>query len=76
MDEKQLRRLRSVIETDRLSLTCESLDLISKDISYVMEDYFNLTEKPKVSVSARNGEYLISVTAKADAVKAFSVIKK
>ncbi len=76
MDEKQLRRLRSVIETDRLSLTCESLDLISKDISYVMEDYFNLTEKPKVSVSARNGEYLISVTAKADAVKAFSVMKK
>lgn len=76
MDEKQLRRLRSVIETDRLSLTCESLDLISKDISYVMEDYFNITEKPKVSVSARNGEYLISVTAKADAVKAFSVMKK
>ncbi len=76
MDEKQLRRLRSVIETDRLSLTCESLDLISKDISYVMEDYFNLTEKPKVSVSARNGEYVISVTAKADAVKAFSVMKK
>ena len=76
MDEKQLRRLRSVIETDRLSLTCESLDLISTDISYVMEDYFNLTEKPKVSVSARNGEYLISVTAKADAVKAFSVMKK
>lgn len=76
MDEKQLRRLRSVIETDRLSLTCESLDLISKDVSYVMEDYFNLTEKPKVSVSARNGEYLISVTAKADAVKAFSVMKK
>ncbi len=76
MGEKQLRRLRSVIETDRLSLTCESLDLISKDISYVMEDYFNLTEKPKVAVSARNGEYLISVTAKADAVKAFSVMKK
>ena len=41
-----------------------------------MEDYFNLTEKPKVAVSARNGEYLISVTAKADAVKAFSVMKK
>lgn len=76
MDEKQLRRLRSVIETDRLSLTCESLDLIAKDLSYVMEDYFNLTEKPKVSVSARNGEYVISVTAKADAVKAFSVMKK
>ena len=76
MDEKQLRRLRLVIETDRLSLTCESLDLISKDISYVMEDYFNLTEKPKVAVSVRNGEYLISVTAKADAVKAFSVMKK
>ena len=76
MDEKQLRRLRSVIETDRLSLTCESLDLISKDISYVMEAHFNLTEKPTVAVSVRNGEYLISVTAKADAVKAFSVMKK
>ncbi len=75
MKRSQLARLKSVIETDRLSVTAECVEMIVRDLSFVLSDYFGLSEKPKLTVSAKNGEYFISVSAKADAIKAFSVVR-
>lgn len=74
MSRKELSRLKAVIESDRLSMTNENLALVRKDVAEVLEDYFSLSEEPEINVSAKNGEYIITIKSVAYAVKAFAVL--
>ena len=67
-------RLKRVIENDRMSLTGESTELIIGDLRQVLAEYFSITEKPTLSIKVLNGEYLVSVKFKADALRTFSKI--
>ena len=70
----EARRLRNVIECDRMCFTAESLELIVRDLSSVLGEYFHLIGKPKISVSAEGAVYRVVVEAKADALKAFGAL--
>ena len=74
MSRKELSRLKAVIESDRLTMTNENLALVRKDVAEVLEDYFSLSEEPEIKVSAKNGEYVITIKSVAYAVKAFAVL--
>ena len=67
-------RLKRVIESDRMSLTGESAELIIGDLRQVLSEYFSISEKPTLAVSVKDGEYLVTVRFKADALKTFSKI--
>ncbi|MBE5741925.1 MAG: hypothetical protein E7360_01240 [Clostridiales bacterium] len=67
-------RLKRVIESDRMSLTGESAELIIGDLKQVLLEYFSITEKPSLSVNVKDGQYLVTVRFKADALKTFSKI--
>ena len=67
-------RLKRVIESDRMSLTGESAELIIQDLKAVLSDYFSITENPTLSVAVKGGEYSVSISFKADALKTFSKI--
>ena len=73
MKKQELKRLKTVIENDRLSMTNENIWLITRDLTAVLEDYFTLSGTPEVIVTAKNCEYIITVNAAATGIKPFSV---
>jgi hypothetical protein len=72
MKESDAQRLKRVIESDRMSLTGESAELIVGDLKQVLSEYFSVSEKPILSVNVKNGEYYITIKFKADALKTFA----
>ena len=50
MKKTELSRLKTVIESDRLSMTGENTALIVKDITAVLEDYFALSGEPELKI--------------------------
>ena len=73
MKKQELKRLKTVIENDRLSMTNENIWLITRDLTAVLEDYFTLSGTLEVIVTAKNCEYIITVKAAATGIKSFSV---
>ncbi len=73
MKKQELKRLKTVIENDRLSMTNENIWLITRDLTAVLEDYFTLSGTLEVIVTAKNCEYIITVNAAATGIKSFSV---
>ena len=67
-------RLKSVIESDRLSLTRESMELIIKDVGSVLADYFELLGRPEIKVEPKDGRYEITVNATAQSLKTFAAV--
>lgn len=67
-------RLKRMIEGDRMSFTADGAELILKDISYVLGDYFNLKSKPKINVIPVSGGYRVIIEANADGIRAFGVM--
>lgn len=74
MKKDNVIRLKRVIESDRLAVTEECLELIIKDVSSVLSDYFRLCEKPEIKIIPCGDEYLITVSAKADTLKTFAAV--
>ena len=73
MKKQELKRLKTIIENDRLSMTNENIGLITHDLTSVLDDYFTLTGSPDVNVTAKGCEYIIKISATATGIKAFSV---
>ncbi|HBF86309.1 MAG TPA: hypothetical protein DDW54_01365 [Clostridiales bacterium] len=74
MKKDNVIRLKRVIESDRLSVTQDCIELIIKDVSSVLNDYFTLSEKPEIKIIPCGDEYLITVSAKANALAVPHVI--
>ena len=67
-------RLKQAIESDRMSMTAISTELIIKDLEVVLQDYFTLIEKPILSVNYKDGRYIVEIIFKADTLKTFAVL--
>ena len=63
MKKTELSRLKTVIESDRLSMTGENTALIVKDIT-------------AVKIEAKNCEYRLTISVTATAIKSFSTLQK
>lgn len=72
MKREDVIRLKRAIESDRMSMTAEGLDVIVRDLQSVLSDYFYLAKPPKLTVKVKDGRYLVEITAFADAIKAFT----
>ena len=67
-------RLKKIIESDRMNFAVSGQELIKKDVTSVLSDYFTLTEPIALNISGKKGEYVIEIIAKADGIKAFKVL--
>ncbi len=74
MKNDDAKRLKRAIESDRMSMTAKSTELIVKDVEYVLQDYFKLSGKPKLSINYKDGRYTVEITFKADDLKTFAVL--
>ncbi len=67
-------RLQSVIDNDRMTFTADIVDLIIKDLSVALSDYFRLTEKPQIEIIKQDNGFSITVKAKADDLRSLKKV--
>ncbi len=68
-------RLKRVIETDRLLISSDMSSLIAYDLKKLLDNYFNTEGEITISVEALKDCYEITVIARADSIKPFSLVK-
>ena len=71
MKNENFLRLKKVIESDRMSITAESAELILRDLQFVLGEYFIITEKPTLSIGVKNGDYKVEIKFLASCLKTF-----
>ena len=71
----ETNRLGRIIENDRLMISQEVSGLIEYDLKNLLENYFNLSGKVTLSVTAMKDCYLVTVSAPASGVKPFGIVK-
>lgn len=71
MKREDALRLKRVIESDRMSITSESAQIIIRDLEGVLSDYFCLDSKPTLKITAKNGKYGVEISFSAVAIKSF-----
>ena len=74
MKRDDVLRLQKAIESDRISMTAEGLDIILADLQAVLSDYFYLSKAPTLKIKAQNGGLVVEIKAFADAIKSFAKI--
>ena len=70
-----VNRLQRIIEKDRLILSKESAEMIKYDLGEVLKEYFTLTDGVELLVARGEKGYKITITASAEAVKSFGIIR-
>lgn len=68
-------RLKNVIESDRLIISEDMSSLITYDLKKLLDNYFNTEGEIKIEVEALKDSYKIVVTATAESIKPFALIK-
>ena len=71
MKKEDALRLKRVIESDRMSVTAESAQIIINDLEGVLADYFCLDSKPSLKITSKNGKYSVEISFSATALKSF-----
>lgn len=73
---KELMRLKTVIESDRLSVGSNFDELIVSDLEDLLRDYFELKGRPTLFIAKQGSGYVVNVQAQAIRVKPFGVLPK
>lgn len=73
---EEILRLKRVLLNDNISIPNGVMKILKKDISHVLQGYFNLTEDgAEISIDIdQNGIYQIKISANADGVKEVRII--
>jgi hypothetical protein len=75
-EKKEIVRLQNVIELDRFGGELNFNELIVKDLSKVLSDYFEFKGLPVLEIIKDRGEFLIKIKLTAVDVKRFGFISK
>ena len=74
MKRDDVLRLKRAIESDRMSMTADGLDIIIADIQSVLSDYFYMSKAPTLEIKAQGGVYMVEIKVQAEAIKTFAKI--
>ena len=74
--KKDLMRIQSLIENDRLSTGDNFEELIRSDIHKLLQDYFEYRGLPSVVLEKENGKLRFFVELTPSALKPFGIVPK
>lgn len=72
--DKEMSRIISLIENERLSLKGNFEELLSSDILRVLKDYFDLSGSPEITITKNEKKYTVSINIDASGIKCFNSI--
>ena len=68
---RELLRLETILEKDRLSVGKEYADLIASDVYKILADYMEVVGDVNLSIKKENKNFAVSITATAKRLKTF-----
>ncbi len=72
MKREDVIRLKKAIESDRMSMTAEGIDVIVADLQSVLSDYFFISKAPTLEIRVQDGTYVIDIRVVAEALRTFA----
>ena len=75
MKEKNYSRVKQMIESDRFGLMGDSKNLILRDISALMNEYFILSANVEMEIEGEENDFTVTVVCRSSGVKRFNVLK-
>ncbi len=75
-DKKELVRVQSVIENDRLNAGDNFEELLTGDLHKLLLDYFDYRGLPSIKILKSGNKLSVNVSVDADSVKPFGVVPK
>ncbi len=72
----EAKRIKQVIESDRLGVSGDCKDLLKRDIADTLCNYFELKALPEIKIEAGIKGFSIYVTAEGQAFKSFHIVSK
>ena len=75
-EKRELLRLQSMIENDRISVGDNFLQLIESDINKLLRDYFDFSKSPELNLEVQNNNYLFTLSLNASRIKQFANVSK
>ncbi len=74
--KKELVRVQSIIENDRLSVGGSFEELIGIDLIKLLSEYFDFRSSPTLKILKNGNKLNVEIALVADSIKAFGVIPK
>ena len=69
------KRLQKIIEKDRLIISRECAEMIRYDLKEVLKEYFTLDKEISLLIERGESGYNVTITASAEAIKSFGIIR-
>ena len=73
-NKNQLKRMEEMIKNDRFSGKDEFIELLKKDLSHVLKDYFDFKEIPEPILNRVGDKIEVSLSFTAFSIKPFSTL--
>jgi len=73
-DKRELVRLQSLIENDRLNSVGAFEELFLKDLHKMLSEYFEIKDIPKVKIDRQNSLLNVNISFSAYSVKNFNTV--
>ena len=70
---KELLRVQTMIENDRLNIGRGFNELLVSDLSKLFTDYFDFNGFPELEIIKENGKYKVSAVIHPTRIKAFNI---
>ena len=74
--KKEIVRVRSILENDRMNISDNFLELLSGDLSELLRDYFDFKGEPLVSIEKFGDRHKVEISILASRLKNFECVPK
>ncbi len=75
-EKKELLRMQTILECDRMKTSDNFFELVEEDVGEVLSDYFDFGGQPKIVMEKFGDRYKVEITILASRIKNFDSIPK
>ena len=75
-DKKEILRVQNVLENDRMGARDSYIELLKKDLSKILKDYFEFRDLPVVKIEKLSDRYRVEFSIFASRVLKFEYLPK
>ena len=76
MKKKELNKISDIIRKDSLYIDGEFSEMLSKDLTKVLSEYFELDKKTDLKIEKNEDKISVKITATAKKIKYFNKIEQ
>ncbi len=75
-NKKELMRVQSILEVDRMSAGDNFFELVLNDVGALLGEYFHYSGEPKIKIEKFGDRYKVDISILASRIKNFETIPR